>query len=60
MSELEIFRYTITSQSSWSQNLTIVLEFIDASGEFYENPYSNATVSDGETTYQGIIEYLIS
>ncbi|NET45435.1 hypothetical protein [Okeania sp. SIO2B3] len=59
MSELEIFRYTITSQSSWFQDVTIVWEFIDASGEFYENPDSNVQVSDGETTYN-IIEYLMS
>ncbi|NET73472.1 MAG: hypothetical protein F6K62_21795 [Sphaerospermopsis sp. SIO1G2] len=60
MNQLEIFRYTITSQSSRFGNLTIVLEFIDASGEFYENYLGNVKVSAGKITYNGIIEYLMS
>ena len=60
INELEIFRYTITSKSRRFGKATIVLEFIDASGEFYENPYSDVQVSNEEKTYRGIIEYLMS
>lgn len=71
--EVEIFRYTLIPQSSRVAKSNIVLSFIDAAGEFYENRlHANTKVVRKkeqvlnpnekilEEEYRDIVEYLMS
>jgi hypothetical protein len=57
--KLDIYTYTLKSKNS---QFKIDLEFIDAPGEFFQNPDNDdkLIVSDGKKTYNSIIDYLMS
>lgn len=57
--KIDIFTYTLQHRNKFGQ-IPIILEFIDASGEFFENPDSTVEVSNGPETYKDIIDYLMS
>jgi hypothetical protein len=56
----DIFTYKFTYKNSQFGSIPITLEFIDASGEFFEDPDRELTISHGEGAYNNVIDYLMS
>jgi hypothetical protein len=59
---VEIFTYKLDPLSSEFGSATIRLEFIDAAGEFFENPDTTLIINnaDKSSSYGNIIDYLMS
>lgn len=59
---VEILTYKLEPLSSEFGTATIILEFIDAPGEFFEKPSTTLTINnvDKSSRYTNIIDYLIS
>ncbi|WP_027405002.1 hypothetical protein [Aphanizomenon flos-aquae] len=61
-SNVEILTYKLEPLSSEFGSATIILEFIDAPGEFFQNPDATLIINnaDKSSSYTNIIDYLMS
>jgi len=56
----DILTYKFTYKNSQFGPITITLEFIDTSGEFFEDPDRKLEINHGEGAYNNVIDYLMS